>query len=252
MTTLSKTITAQVFSTSTLQGSPQSLTFVDDISLLHTIPGKLLPGIDYTVAYYHSDHRVSAIWRNHFNTIELCGSAAFALSHYLLHAYELPYLEIQTPNLTLQAKYNSQVSLFIPAKKIEPIASQLFGSSQLLHHGASGIYFIELADKQDLLTITWTEEDIVALPLDNAHGLALFYWHSATHTGYVRYFNPWHGRFEDTVTGSIQSYLTTYVAELYGIASQTWIQLSQNGGQINTMFMQDVVRLQGNCSINAD
>lgn len=242
-----QTLTIRVFSTTTLKGSLQSITFVPSKALLKKPPTLMEPDIDYTVAYFDGDSHVDVVWRNHHNTIQFCGSAAYGISYYLIHVYGLPHLTIQSPNITLQAEYDCEVSLYIPAKTINLSSMQLFNYGRLYHHPESGIYFLEIEDKDVLQQWYLTEEDLYNLPLDNLHGLCLFYWHSSTHTGYLRYFTPWHGRIEDSVTGSIQSYLTPFIAQMYGIASQAWIQLSQNGGHIKTMFMNDKVCLQGNC-----
>lgn len=248
------TVTMDVFSTTTLQGSPQSITFVPSKSLIPNLPTCIMqPGVDYTVAYFDScSNKVDAVWRNHHNIIQFCGSAAFGISYYLLHTYELPYLTIQSNNLTLHAEYDSEVSLYIPAIQISLVSTQFFDYGRLHHEQDNGIYFLEVEDKDTLQNISWEEEDLYALPLEDPHGLCLFCWHTSTHTGYVRYFNPWYGREEDTVTGSIQSYLVPYVAHMYGMHSQSWVQLSQRGGYIRSLFINDKVCLRGICAYTSN
>ena len=247
MNSMNKMQQMHVFTSTTLLGSPQSITFVPSLSLLNKPSCVMLPGIDYTHAYYNGQDTVQVVWRNHQGTIQFCGSAAYGISYYLLHTYGLPHLTIQSPHITLNAHYDSDVSLYIPSKPIALTSQQSFEYGRLYHHADSGIYFLELEDKEAVEQIYWTESDLCALPLQNPHGLCLFYWHSSTKTGYVRYFTPWYGRVEDSVTGSIQSYLTPFVANLYGSNSQSWIQCSQNGGFIKSYFMGDKVRIQGSC-----
>lgn len=242
-----QTLLIHVFSTSTMSGSTQCITFVDSPSLLDKPPNIMQPDIDYSIAYFDGVDQVDVVWRNQQNKIQFCGSAAYGLSYHLVHTYELPHLLIRSGNLTLHAEYDSDVSLYIPAKEISLVSAQLFDYGQLYYHSESGIYFLEVEDKATLQQMSWSEEDLFTLPLDDPHGLCLFYWHSSTQTGYVRYFTPWHGRFEDSVTGSIQSYLTSHIAKIYGFKSQTWIQLSQNGGQLKSLFMKGKVRLRGHC-----
>jgi predicted PhzF superfamily epimerase YddE/YHI9 len=237
-----------VFSTMHLKGSIQFITFVSSKSLLEKTSCHMLPNIDYTLAYFDGINQVDVIWKNHQNIIQFCGSAAYGISHYLLHTLGLPNLSIRAPNLTLKANNDSDVTLKIPAKKINLHTTNFIDLGRLYHHQESGIYFLEVDNKSTLERLHWTVQDLYALPLEDSHGFCVFHWQSSTNTGYVRYFTPWHGRNEDSVTASIQSYLTPFIAYKHGIYCQSWYQLSRNGGHMKTSIVDDKVHIQGRCT----
>lgn len=244
-----KLITMNVFSTKTLYGSRQSILLVNAKCLITEPIQTTQPGIDYTIAYFDGKNKANVVWRNHQTMIRFCGSAAYAISYYLLHKYQIPNLTIQSPHVTLHADYDLDVSLYIPSDTMLPAKVQPFDEGCLFFQPISNVYFLETNDLDAFHQLNWTKDELYGLPLHNPHGFSCFYWHDETKTGYVRYFTPWHGREEDSVTGSIQACLTPYVAKTYGCTNQTWIQRSFNGGQLSSSWMGDKVRLQGNCEI---
>tara|TARA_B100000949_G_C14260593_1_gene442677 strand:+ start:684 stop:1463 length:780 start_codon:yes stop_codon:yes gene_type:complete len=244
------TVELDVFCGKSVKGSPQLIHFLKEPAQIQECKLETMEaGIDYTLACYDHKETVSVQWYNHAGSIQFCGSAAYGLSYYLMRQYGVKYLSILAPHIKVTAHCNSQVRLHIPARTIKFQASDFMNFGALYHYAKSGIYFLEIKEKFMLIDPIWTTEYILSLPLDEPHGLCIFYWEQQKKQGYLRYFTPWHGREEDHVTGSVQQYITPVIHHLYGVSTQHWMQCSSKGGELVSEYENDAVILCGNVRV---
>ncbi len=227
------TVELDVFCGKYVKGSPQIIHFFKEPAQMQEYKLETMQaGVDYTLACYDDKETVSVQWYNHAGPIQFCGSAAYGLSYYLMQRFPVKNLRISAPHIRVTAHRNSNVHLQVPVRKANFKPALLWILVPYTTMQKSGIYFLEIKEKSMLSDSIWTTEYILSLPLDDPHGLCIFYWEQQKKHGYLRYFTPWHGREEDHVTGSVQQYITPLIHHLYGISTQRWVQCSSKGGEL--------------------
>ncbi len=240
-----------VFKNNSKPGICQYLHIFDDKeSLLSEFEkSRVKDEFDHSYICRDSDESIFILWKNKAGEIQLCGSGAFASSWYYLKNNDISKLKINCKNIQLTAieQYN-QTCLLMPSLISRFCKNTFFGS--LFVNEASGIYLMDLKDKDTLNRDDWVEYICNEDKPVNIHGFCVFSWEPKSNLGTLRYFTPWHGRNEDYVTGSIHQYLNPLISKRYNKPHvQTWFQHSLFSGVVKTTSFENGVVLTGSAQI---
>ncbi len=199
---------------------------------------------DHSFVYFEKDCAYVR-WKNKAGEIQVCGSGAYAVAYFFLTHTEYSQVSLVSKYIELAAlrTKNDKVSLSLPIRI--PVPCDPIGDHEAFMDSDSGIFFVRLESERDLIDFNFHTFKKFLDPLEEIHGLCMFFWNEAEAFGSVRYFCPWHGRDEDSVTGSIHMYLTPLIQKLFGVDQQRWTQLSKNGGELQSMIIENSVILQG-------
>lgn len=196
---------------------------------------------DYSFAVV-DEGSVDVRWKNKAGEIQFCGSGAYALSCLVFEAVDFKSFKIKNKFVELKAKkIKNQVVLSFPKAEVKTIKSSVYKNL------VNGVYFEEVESFEELKGFSGDHKHIKQIVfLENPHGYCLFFWDKKNQKGFLRYFCPWHGRDEDSVTGSIQASLTPLVADKYGVKEQAWEQFSKkSSGLLKTKFESEKVFIFG-------
>lgn len=243
-----KEVSLNTFTSKDTEGSLQHVHICDSLTKRDLLFTALSIKDDTDHSFIYFDEGIIYIrWKNRAGEIHVCGSGAYASSWLFLNTYNLEKLTLKSPSIELNAMLISdKVILNIPIRPIEVITH--FSDYNTFKNKESGIYLIELSSEEILKSANFKKFNKYLSGVDDIHGLCLFYWDVSNNIGFVRYFTPWHGRDEDSVTGSIHQYLTPLINEKYNMCKQKWIQASKPGGIINTSVSDNNVSIYGRCS----
>jgi predicted PhzF superfamily epimerase YddE/YHI9 len=202
---------------------------------------EVLDDLDYSFAVL-DEGCVDVRWKNKAGEIQFCGSGAYALACFVFKDSEVESLDIKNNFIELKAnKIEGQIVLSFPEAEVNFIENSVYKNL------VNGVYFEEAESFKDLKEFSGESKDVQRkVFLSNPQGYCLFFWDKEKQKGCLRYFCPWHGRDEDSVTGSIQASLTPLVAKIYGALEQSWEQFSQNSsGFLKTKCDSEKVFISG-------
>lgn len=226
----SKQVVTQVFFDKKSQGSVQVINVFKTIKsrniAFDSSPIKL--DLDFSFAVF-TKSGIDVRWKNKQGEIQFCGSGAFALANFALKYNSFSKTTIYNRYIKVNVrkrKTTFEISFF--GLETHRIKNDLFLGV------ADGIYFKQIYSLKSLQMGNKHLESFIKDKNIDPHGFCLFYFNQKSSLGYVRYFCPWHGRAEDSVTISIHKYLTPLVCELTGIQLQRWRQFSKEGGTLTT------------------
>jgi len=258
----------RVFGSATFAGNPVTLFEVD--------------GLDDGAALQHAASRSSTTDNVFFvaadgtplkarffsSTAELwlCGHGLLALSHHMHAAGATGAREVLspydsssgTPYRTWQLYADAQApGVLMPAQRSTEIPDHTHWMhqalrksgipSQCLYACPNGVSIVVLREKDELLRLD--ADAIAALPVGNNTPGALIAALRLPDGGYgFRYFAPWHGKPEDSGTGSAHSYLAPLLAAAR--TPVTALQFSPEGvAEMRVLLLDHAVALSGNVEL---
>ncbi|MEM7645675.1 MAG: hypothetical protein AAF203_02085 [Pseudomonadota bacterium] len=230
-----------VFCASLKQGSQQFLYCFDNIDEMnHQFnTSSFEDDFDHGFFYQDSSNSVRVRWKNRAGEIQLCGSGAFALNCYLQSKIKNQCWWMSNDFFKIKGDWQSgKATISLPSSAPSTVKPDLW------YHHQTGIYFQKVSNLESLKSHLILK-DFLKQNHQQPHGYCAFYWNSEKKRGTLRYFCPWHGRNEDSVTGSIQRHLNPLIQNLTGQKEQKWTQLSHNGGQLTTRSTEEGTQLSG-------
>ena len=237
-------ILMHVFSDDKLAGSLQHLHIFTNLadSEASFEQTDITDDIDHSFVYFEKDCAYVR-WKNKSGEIQVCGSGAYAVARLFLTNTKNTQVSLVSKYIELAAykQKNNRVSLSLPIRIAVPCDP--IGNHLAFIHSETSIFFVRLESENDLSHFDFHAFEKSLDHLESIHGLCMFFWNKVEACGSVRYFCPWHGRDEDSVTGSIHMYLTPLIQNLFGVDQQRWTQLSQSGGQLQSKIIEDRVIL---------
>lgn len=235
-------IVVNAFCSEQLLGSTQYLRFFDNLDDLNQDFNnyKIQDEFDHSFIYYDSNSKsLKAYWKNKSGPIQFCGSAAFALC-WLLNFSKIQKININSKFIeSYFLKEETDFYLKFLAKEIIFLKESSLG--KLYVNKDSGIFFLEGQEKMLKKPWSFFNDFIKQEKLINIHGFCVFCFNRDKELGKLRYFVPWHGRDEDSVTGSIHQYLTNF------IGGDNWQHWKQKG-ELYSKLIGNEVYLKGQCS----
>lgn len=236
-------------------GALQKLHVCKSLQQLHQAFKSYQVGDDYDHSFLYFDGRVVHMaWKNSAGVVQFCGSGAFAASKYIFSLScqqfsKLSPLTLTSSNFSLSAycenkrpDSNGRVVLEIPSR--QPKFIKVVSGVNIYFDGDSGVYLLHYLTAACLSNLPSPLSLAREMGLSDIHGLCCFSWDDDLKTGFLRYFVPWHGRYEDYVTGSIHTLLTPLVYEKYGVVAQRWMQVSSSPGVVETEVLEKGVALR--------
>lgn len=237
-----KKIHVRIFFDKKNRGSTQILKIFNSISHRDFAFNKDKIILDLDCGYaVVKNNGINVRWKNRKNEIRFCGAGAFALANYLRKTRNITKTKIYNKYISIDAQTkNNKSSISFKGGKIIKITGNLFIGKK------DGIYFKRVHSIKELSSGKKILKEFSSNKKYNPHGLCVFYFDTRNALGYLRYFCPWHGRNEDSVTISIHKYLTPLLFKMTDLRKQKWQQLSKDGGVLVTEFLsKNIVKIYG-------
>jgi len=184
--------------------------------------------------------------------VRLCGHATLATATFLAKLYPgIRDFEFSTLSGVLTCRIENGVGEldFPVAQQIQGMGApdylrDLFPNSQAIHAKGDD-WFVELASEAEVIAF---QPDFVKIATCGLRGLSISARGSKTDFCY-RFFAPQSGVDEDHATGSAQTYLVPYWAEVLGKSQLTSLQLSSRKGAFESVLAGDRVQIRGKSNL---
>ncbi len=184
-------------------------------------------------------------WFTPNREVPLCGHATLAASEVLFNQLNIPFDEIVYSSKSGILKAHKDVygiSLDFPIDEAIDIPLEQF-DDLLRAMGISkyrNIFFgeetkklvINLESVEEILQVSPNYELMTRLDIDDIKGVGITAHSGDEHDIITRYFNPWAGVNEDSVTGSVHTLLASYWSEVLGKNELKAYQASKRGGEM--------------------
>ncbi|WP_432664915.1 PhzF family phenazine biosynthesis protein [Wukongibacter baidiensis] len=184
-------------------------------------------------------------WFTPNREVPLCGHATLAASEVLFNQLNIPFDEIiyRSKSGILKAQKDVYgISLDFPIDEAIDVPLEQF-DDLLKAIGISKYRNIFLGKKtkklvihlesvEEILQVNPNYELMTRLDIDNIKGVGVTTYSGEENDIISRYFNPWAGVNEDSVTGSVHTLLASYWSEILGKNELKAYQASKRGGSM--------------------
>ncbi len=190
--------------------------------------------------------------------VPLCGHATLASAAYLFSDWEKTSRELRFNSLSgelvaykiddevqldfpldLPKQYNAEYEVIAALGDVKPL--------QTLFAPATRNLIVVLDSPEAVLAVKPDFDSLIAIKEAPFFGIAIT---AADDKGYIcRYFAPWEGINEDPVTGSAQTFLAPYWAEILGKKELKGYQASSRGGHFKVSMAENRILIRGKAVI---
>lgn len=180
--------------------------------------------------------------------VPLCGHATIAASKILFDVIGIKGEELQyitKSGILKSRKHQDRISINLPVDQPEEIKAPLLLLQALgLGEIVNCIYgkqtkklVIHVSNSNEILDINPDFEKMKNLSFDiDVKGVGITAKGNASYDFISRYFNPWAGVNEDSVTGSVHTVLAPYWSKLLGKKELKAYQASSRGGELELIL----------------